>query len=177
MKCPACSSKRTSQISLTENLLATQCDSCQGVWIPHKNYEAWQKTFEEPLPEKSFTEVDLEIEDRPGAKVCPQCGKILLKFKVGHGLDFFVDTCSACGGIWLDKHEWDALKAKNLHDEIHRIFSTSWQKQIREDRLEETMEKVFRNRFGSETFQKVSEIKSWLNDQPNKDELMAFLNE
>jgi Zn-finger nucleic acid-binding protein len=177
MKCPACPSKRISAIELAGNLRASKCEVCEGIWISHENYSAWHASFSEPQPEKTFSEVDLDLEDKPGAKVCPDCGRILLKYRVGHGLNFFVDHCSACGGIWLDKNEWEALEAKNLHDEIHRIFSTSWQKQIREESLEETMEKVFRNRFGDQTFEKISEIRDWLNHQSEKDQLMAFLQE
>ena len=62
------------------------------------------------LDEKPFSDVTFEVKDVQGAKICPECGRILLKYKVGHGLDFFVDHCSGCGGIWLDKNEWNALK-------------------------------------------------------------------
>jgi Zn-finger nucleic acid-binding protein len=126
---------------------------------------------------KPFTDVQIEVKDHKGAKLCPECGKILLKYKVGHGLDFYVDHCSACGGIWLDQNEWQALEALNLHDEIHRIFSTAWQKQIRQENLAQTMEAVFKNRFGEESYAKAKEIREWLNTHPQKDELMAFLKD
>jgi Zn-finger nucleic acid-binding protein len=177
MKCPACSSKRISPVSLTSSLGALKCESCGGHWIPSKNYETWQKSLAEIQPEKPFTDVQIEVKDHKGAKLCPECGKILLKYKVGHGLDFYVDHCSACGGIWLDQNEWQALEAQNLHDEIHRIFSTAWQKQIRQENLAQTMEAVFKNRFGEESYAKAKEIREWLNTHPQKDELMAFLKD
>lgn len=177
MKCPACHSKHTVSVSLTDNLRACKCERCGGHWIPSKHYEAWQKSLTEILPGKPFTEVEIEVKDHAGAKLCPECGKILLKYKVGHGLDFFVDHCTACGGIWLDQNEWQALAAQNLHDEIHRIFSTAWQKQIRQETLAQTMESVFKNRFGEETYHKAKDIRAWLNAHPRKDELMAFLKD
>jgi len=177
MKCPACSSKRTTPVSLTDGLNSLKCESCGGQWISSKKYQAWQTSLETIQPEKPFTEVQIEVEDHPGAKLCPDCGKILLKYKVGHGLDFFVDHCSACGGIWLDKNEWQALEAQNLHDEIHRIFSTAWQKQIREENLVQTMETVFKNRFGEETYAKINDIREWINAHPQKDQLLAYISD
>ncbi|MDF3129351.1 zf-TFIIB domain-containing protein [Kiritimatiellaeota bacterium B1221] len=177
MKCPTCSSKRTASVSLTDGLTAQKCENCDGQWIPHKNYEAWQKSLTEIQAEKPFTEVQFEVEDQTGARLCPDCGKILLKYKVGHGLNFFVDYCSACGGIWLDKNEWQALEAQNLHDELHRIFSTAWQKQIREENLAQTMESVFKKRFGEESYSKIKDIREWINEHPQKDQLLAFLTE
>ena len=177
MKCPVCASKRTTTETLTDGLSAQKCESCGGHWISHKNYQTWQSTLGDISDHTSFTEVQIELEDHKGATLCPDCGKILLKYKVGHGLDFYVDHCSACGGIWLDENEWEALEAQNLHDEIHRIFSTAWQKEIRDENLAQTMENVFRNRFGDETYKKIKDIRKWIEGHPRKDELLAFLSD
>ncbi|MDA3873807.1 MAG: zf-TFIIB domain-containing protein [Kiritimatiellae bacterium] len=177
MKCPACSTHLHSRHELHTGLSAVVCTECGGQWISNKNYRRWLSERSETLPEKPFVEIKFDALDTHSAKVCPECGKILLKYKVGHGLDFYVDHCSTCGGIWLDKNEWKALEAKHLHDEIHRIFSTSWQNEVRREHMAEKLDEVYRNRFGPEIYDRAKEIRDWLQTQPQQDALLAFLRD
>jgi Zn-finger nucleic acid-binding protein len=177
MQCPVCKTKRCSPIELEENLKAASCETCGGHWISHQNYSAWIKRHGDTLPEKTFSEVEFDVEDVKEAKLCPDCKKILLKYKVGHGLDFFVDHCPGCGGIWLDTNEWNALQGKNLHDEIHKIFSTSWQNQVRGERMASKLDQVYSNRLGTESYEKAKEIRQWIQDNPQKGAILAFLSD
>lgn len=90
---------------------------------------------------------------------------------------YYVDHCSTCGGVWLDKNEWNALEAKHLHDEIHRIFSTAWQKEVRREHVADRLDQVYRNRFGAETYTRVNEIRDWLEGQPQREAPQAFLQD
>lgn len=177
MKCPACNSPLHSRQELHKGLDALICAECEGNWIPNKSYRNWLKEHGETLPEKPFVEIKFDCEDTQSAKVCPECGKILLKYKVGHGLDFYVDHCSTCGGVWLDKNEWKALEAKHLHDEIHRIFSTAWQNEVRREHMADKLDQVYQNRFGAGTYAKVVEMRDWLQAQPQREALLAFLQD
>jgi len=112
-----------------------------------------------------------------GAKLCPECGHILIKYKVGHGVGFSVYDCGACHGIWLDKHEWDVLKQHNLHDEIHLILDASWQRQIRSEASKQKLEQIYEKRFGPETFAEIKKIQSWLAAQPQRSALLAYLGD
>ena len=164
-------------MELEANLTVASCGSCGGHWLSHKNYSAWLKQHGDTIPEKPFSEVEFDVNDVQEAKLCPDCGRILLKYKVGHGLDFFVDHCAGCGGVWLDTNEWNALRDKNLHDEIHRIFSTSWQNGIRGDRMAEKLDQVYEQRFGSESYEKIKEMREWLQNHPQKQAIFAFLTD
>ena len=177
MKCPVCKTKRCVSVELEENLKAASCVTCGGYWISRQNYSAWVKRHGDTIPEKPFSEVEFDVDDVQDAKLCPNCDRILLKYKVGHGLDFFVDNCPSCGGIWLDKNEWNALHEKNLHDEIHKMFSTSWQSQIRDDQMATKLDQVYANRLGSEAYEKAKEIREWLNDKPQKQAILSFLSD
>ena len=88
-----------------------------------------------------------------------------------------MEHCSGCGGIRLDENEWKALEARNLHDEIHRIFSTACQNQIREEKLQARIEDACRNQFGDETYSRIHGIKKWLQAHPQKALLLAYLRE
>jgi Zn-finger nucleic acid-binding protein len=177
MKCPACHAKRLAPVHLADHLNAFQCENCNGHWIPNSSYLSWIDHKGGIGKETPYAEIDLDLEDSTQAKLCPGCGRILLKFQVGHGLDFYVEHCPGCGGVWLDEHEWNALEARNLHDEIHRIFSTTWQNQIREDQFRATIETAYRKRFGDDTFQRIHDFREWLRRHPRKSELLAYLRE
>ncbi|MBN1673434.1 MAG: zf-TFIIB domain-containing protein [Kiritimatiellae bacterium] len=177
MQCPVCKTKRCSPVELEEGLRASACETCGGRWISHEDYSAWLKHHGATLPEKPFSEVEFDVGDVQEAKLCPDCQRILLKYKVGHGLDFFVDHCPGCGGVWLDRNEWQALQGKNLHDEIHRIFSTSWQRQVRGEQMAAKLDQAYARRFGQESYAKVKEVRQWIQEHPQKRALLAFLSD
>ena len=177
MQCPVCKTKRCSPVELDQELKAASCETCGGHWISHQNYSTWLKHHGDTLPEKPFPEVEFDVDDVQEAKLCPNCEKILLKYKVGHGLHFFVDHCPGCGGVWLDRNEWQALQDRNLHDEIHKIFSTSWQSQVRGEQMASKLDQAYANRFGIESYAKAKEIRQWLQEHPQKQALLAFLSD
>lgn len=78
-------------------------------------------------------------------------------------------------GVWLDKNEWAALEQKHLHDEIHKIFSSHWQRGIREETLKERFTKIYSKRFGADAYDTVKEFRAWLDQQENRAELIAYL--
>ncbi|MGD2181151.1 zf-TFIIB domain-containing protein [Lusitaniella coriacea] len=176
MKCPTCKRPVLQKVTLEESLLANRCDKCEGNWIASEQYWSWLDAHSETLPEKE-PEVSFEINDSQKAKLCPQCNRILIKYKVGRGTNFHLDHCSSCNGVWFDKNEWETLKARNLHDEIHCIFTQSWQRQVRQEEIEENLDLIYTQKFGSEDYQELQKIKAWLNDRPQKLALLAYLND
>jgi len=126
-------------------------------------------------PEVPYTEVEPEIQDSSAVKLCPECGKFLLRFKVGHGLNVFIESCSGCVGVWLDEHEWDALRNRNLHDELHRVFSTSWQKQLREADRAKRIEEATIKQLGVEDYKRLREIHAWIQEHPKRNEILTYL--
>lgn len=175
MKCPICPDQTLEDGSLEDGLNAMVCPGCDGSWVPSASYAVWLEGHSDTSSEGPFSEVEADVEDVREAKLCPGCGSILLKYKVGHGLDFYVDHCGGCGAIWFDRNEWRALKAHKLHDEIHRVFSTPWQTNLREGVLRKKMDGVYLRRFGEKSYARVCEIHAWLMEQPHRDALLAFL--
>ena len=177
MNCPLCKTCQLEHVELEKNLKADYCKDCGGHWVSSGNYDSWLKQHGPTTPEKPFSEVSFDINDSEKAKICPQCGSLLLKHKVGHGLDFYLDHCVGCGGVWLDMNEWNALKDKNLHDEIHRIFSTAWQKQIRIEKMHDKLDIIYENRFGKEEYEKIKQTREWVQNNPQKLAVLAFLRD
>lgn len=177
MICPRCNSNTLSIIELEAGLLAKECESCGGHWISSESYQKWRQSSGEILPKKEAADITLDAEDSMRAKLCLDCGRILIRYKVGHGTNFHLDHCSACKGVWFDKNEWSILKARNLHDEVHDIFSTNWQKQIRQEEIKQREEQRYQELFGEENLQKIKEFKQWLLAHEKKEAVLAYLSD
>lgn len=176
MQCPLCKIE-LQDIYLEEHLLANACETCGGRWISFENYWKWLQAYDPNLPGKPFEDVEFHVDDSVKAKICPECGHILIKYKVGHDLNFFVDRCNSCSGVWLDKNEWEVLKSRSLHDELHRIFTTSWQKQLQEEEIRSHLETVYTKKFGEAEYAELKRIRLWLAQFPQRAEALAFLTD
>lgn len=176
MKCLVCKSEAVFEKVTDENLRVKECKDCGGQWLSSSQYYSWLERHGQTLPELPYSEITYEINDSQNAKICPDCGRILLKFKVGHGLVFSLDHCRSCNGVWFDKNEWKALAGRNLHDELPRIFSTEWQKHIRKEEVAGYYEDVYSSKFGDQ-YNRIKDFKLWLEDQELKSAILAFLSD
>ena len=102
--CPVCKESSLTCRELEANLHSSQCSKCNGVWIGASQYEQWLLVHGENLPEKPPEEgISLVSGEMSGARFCPECKYILMKYAVGHQLGFSLNRCGHCGGIWLTK--------------------------------------------------------------------------
>jgi Zn-finger nucleic acid-binding protein len=110
-------------------------------------------------------------------KPCPECAFTMFKYRVGHGLEFHLDQCMGCKGIWFDKDEWETLRARNLHDDLHALFTAPWQaKASREDR-KRRLEQMYIRKFGAEDYAEIKKVRGWLAEHEHKHELLAYLTD
>lgn len=177
MKCPTCKTEELVLSSLENNLTSRQCGKCGGNWIPSFEYWKWREQHKESLPE-NFAGQPVPPNPTTGAliaKLCPECNTILIKYKVGHGVNFSIDQCSNCGGVWFDKDEWEALKARSLHDDVYMIFTAPWQSQVRSEESRRAQEEIYRKKFGEEGFDEIQRMKEWIDGHPRKQEIIAYL--
>ena len=157
-------------------LAVFECPASGGLWIPLQAYLAW-KDQQPDLPivtSQDSTPVPAE-ESKPHALICPESGKLLLRYRVGNGLAFHIERSPATGGVWLDKGEWEALKCKNLHVALHLICTAGYQRQIRSAEYGQTLTDTFRERIGPEDFSKVSEFANWLVRHPKGRDICCYL--
>jgi Zn-finger nucleic acid-binding protein len=153
-----------------------ECPKSGGLWIPLQSYLTWkeQNPQTRPSPVENGDPV-LQDDSRQRALVCPESGRLLLRYRVGHGLPFHVERSPATGGMWLDKGEWEALKSKGLHGTLHLIFTAAYQRQIRTSEYAQTLTETFRERIGPADFLKVSEFGAWLAGHPRRRDICCFL--
>jgi len=174
MKCPICKINKSKTIETEEKLFVEKCIECEGVWIQASNYWRWIENHE-GTPEKE-AKTTREVIETKKPKFCPECNHFLTKYKVGHGVSFSLDRCGHCNGVWLDKNEWEELKERNLHDEIHFVFTQEWQKSVQVEYSKNYFDKVYRERFG-DSYEKIKEIREWVYGKPNSSEILAFLSD
>jgi Zn-finger nucleic acid-binding protein len=176
MNCPVCKTARLSFVDMDSDLKALACPQCQGRWVQSYQYWKWHDKHGSSLPEIPLpADRTLPVTDSHTAKLCPECGHFLTRFPVGHGLEFGLDRCGNCGGMWFDRNEWEILKNRNLHDNVHLIFSAIWQDQIKTELQIKSRENFYKTKFGPSDYQKIKEIKSWIDQHPLASELYAFL--
>lgn len=176
MKCPVCKNYTLAVKELEQNLSSQQCPQCGGRWVGSFQYWKWHETSGKSLTETPASDgSELPVKDSTKAKLCPECGHFLKRHPVGHGINFGLDRCGNCGGMWFDQNEWETLKKQNLHDNVHKIFSEIWQHQLRDLEHQAAMETFYKEKFGANDYSKALEIKNWFDAHPNKIALRAFL--
>ncbi|WP_226643669.1 hypothetical protein [Microbulbifer variabilis] len=155
---------------------AYTCSNCEGNWILVEDYLTWKrKNPEYQFPEKLKGLSEVVAEDTKRAILCPVSGVIMQKFKIVAGSEHRLDYSPAVGGIWLDKGEWELLKAEGLADSLNFLVTNEWQKKVRDSNARGTFSEVYRKRFGEETYGKVKEFREWLQTQENKADITAYL--
>ena len=175
MQCPLCKKHAMSAVDLATDLSGLTCGDCSGVWIGRAKYDVWRARQPGDLPETPTT-AQVAFTDTHKAKICPECGHLLLPYRVGHGLSFSIDYCGACGGVWCDRSEWDAIKAKNLHDNLHDIVSAHWQNAVRRADVQEAIERTYKRLLAAQ-YGKAAELRAWLREQPQKSLILAYLSD
>jgi Zn-finger nucleic acid-binding protein len=175
-KCPVCQAK-LNRILLEQNLPAFSCTSCEGIWISSNEYLSWL------APQGPTTEINDISEDNPlpvvdnrQALLCPDCGRFLRRFKIWPDIEFQLDRCGGCNGIWFDRNEWQTLKIKNMHHNISLFFTDEWQEKLRNEEMKRRFVKMYQEKFGPD-YQKIKEIRAWLSEHPQGGQLLAYLTD
>jgi len=177
MICPVCKRGGFVPHALEHYLQSSRCPSCSGHWVSAVQYWKWREASP-PKPPQRPTDagpVELPVSDTAKAKLCPECQRLLTRFKVGHGLSFAIDRCGTCAGIWLDANEWENLKARNLHDDVHFIFSDAWQADVSREQREQGRERMMTEILGATDLAEIKRIKVWLDAHPQKSALYGMV--
>ena len=177
MKCPVCKSPELRATQLEEGLTFHNCPQCQGNWIRGREYWKWLEQHGPNLPERSDQDSGLSLAE-PGFHIdCPECRFRMIKYLVGHGFSFTIDHCDGCKGVWLDRNEWEALKERNLHDDVNSMFTSFWQDAAEKEARKKRLERIYIARFGAEDYKEIERGRAWLATRSNRQELLAYLTD
>lgn len=178
MYCPICKGSALHKAEVEAGLAAMVCGKCNGKWVQSYQYWLWRDKQGKSLPNAAVKgDEKLAVKDSTKAKLCPECGHFLRRYPVGHGIDFQIDRCGNCGGMWFDANEWEILVGRGLHDDVHKMFSAIWQGQVLKEQKAKSMREHYLQKFGPADFQKASEIRTWLHNHKLVSELFAFIGD
>ena len=167
MRSPIDHDVRLKRVKLEDGLNVFTCPVSHGIWIPAQDYWSWLSSQPERLPHLPANQEDgnvpgqLDGDNSRSILLCPESGTPMARFQVGHAFKFSIDR-SVTGGVWLDAGEWQALRKRNFHDEIHLVFSAPWQRKIQEQRQLASRVAMIKERVGEESWEKISDFKRWL---------------
>jgi len=190
MKCPACANGKLIRCELEPALESLACRDCGGNWMAASPYFRWLElsAAESDAPADSTRPDDeaagaessgdnTTTDDANMARLCPECGRLMARHKVGHGVAFRVDHCGTCGGTWLDPGEWEALRRRGLHRTLHRVFSPAWQAELTQRERRDAHAAMLTRKLGAEELAEVRRFGAWVNGRPRRSELLAVLLE
>lgn len=174
MKCPSCKTGNLLHTYLEDMLPCCTCNQCGGDWVLLGDYLRWKEVLPEAV--KQLTgDAQVVAEDSKRALTCPVTGTLMLKYRILGHTDHRLDLSPTVNGIWLDKGEWELLKQEGIADKLNRIFTDPWQKQVRADSTRNTLSAVYAKQFGEADYAKLKDIRMWLQDNPKKAYMMAYL--
>lgn len=166
------------RIELEPGLAGYVCPTTGGHWIDGDAYWAWLRAQPSRLPEKPAESAEVRaVDDADDALISPRSGRVMRKFEVGRGLRFRIDFDAASGGFWLDGGEYEALRARNMHDELNLIASDEWQRKLRVERSREVARARLRDVLGAADFERLEATIAWIDCHPHVDLLLAELLE
>jgi len=167
MKCPKCI---TTELKQTGYNAPSFCPACGGMWLlPGSRTEIPGMTVES-------TE-EAPATDNPDSKtgLCPSGHGIMIRARIDLDEPFFLEKCTACGGIWFDKGEWQRIAETNLADNLSVIWSASWQRKQSKEKNRESFLAMNRSLLGDPVFTALMDLAETLKNHPEKDRALALL--
>jgi len=174
MKCPGCQEGELHYTELEPSFPSQKCDVCEGHWIILTDYLSWQSRSQQ-MDAAHDIPLKVEMDESKQALLCPVSGKLMLKYRISHRTSHRLDLSPSVNGIWLDKGEWELLKQERLTDKLNHIFTDPWQKAIQKESAHETFKALYARRFGEDNYAHLKEIRTWLDQQEHRAEILAYL--
>jgi len=175
MKCTVCKQGNLLPSFMDSLFRAHTCDHCGGNWILVEDFLVWkEQSSDDDL--SVVVNYEEEILDSSKALLCPMTGSFMRKFNLSSKNTHRLDYSASVGGIWLDKGEWNLLKQEGLANDLNSLVTDSWQKKIKQENTEKTFRELYIKKFGEEAYIKLKQFREWLEDQPEKADMRAYLS-
>lgn len=171
MQCPACHHFRLKPVKLEAGLPAMTCTRCHGALLSLVSYRAWTESLPAPGEPQPVQPVD----DTTSALQCPKCTRLMMKYRIGHGVQNRVDLCTHCDEAWLDGGEWLLLSQLQLQGRLASITTEPWQRRLRDVEREQVIASKFVALLGAEDWARVQDVKVWVDGHPRRQDLLRYL--
>jgi len=160
---------------LNDKLAGYSCGNCLGTLVSLVAYRAWRdRAPPGSLRTTTTAEADATPSDSIGAKECPKCRSVMLKYRITSEKTNRLDYCPHCEEIWLDDGEWELVESLVTAGDFAKVFTQAWQYAVRSGVTSAMEEQRLRELLGGD-YERVAEFARWLETQPAKLEIMARL--
>ncbi|QSX37078.1 zf-TFIIB domain-containing protein [Shewanella sedimentimangrovi] len=175
MKCTSCKKGTLMPTRLDGLFPAHSCNHCEGHWVLIEDFVAWKQQQGASELEEGRAVVVEELEESRQALLCPISGTLMRKLRFSLYSNHHLDYSSAVGGVWLDRGEWQWLKRENLAHCLNQLVTEEWQHKLRQAQSRQHQAELYRQKFGAETYEELVRIRTWLDEQPHRAALRAYL--
>lgn len=170
--CPVCTNTTLGHTILVEGLPAYSCSRCNGVLLSLVAYRHWRETH--PPEANAGSAPGVETHDTGGAKKCPRCSTLMLKYRMLSSTDNRLDYCPGCDDIWLDSGEWQLAEGLARSGDLAKTITQPWQRKLREEAAEAAVADRLKAKLGAD-YGKVADFKTWVQGHKHKAEVIAYL--
>jgi Zn-finger nucleic acid-binding protein len=173
--CPQCDHSVLVHTLLTDDLAAYSCGKCLGTLVSLVAYRAWrEKHARDAANPAPAAEPETAPPDSIGAKKCPKCRSVMLKYRISSEKTNRLDYCAHCEEIWLDDGEWELVESLVTAGDFAKVFTQAWQYAVRSGVTSAMEEQRLRELLGSD-YERVVKFAQWLQTQPARIEILARL--
>jgi len=172
--CPKCQDTELRHTLIAGNLTAHSCGRCTGLLISLIGYRRWREVHYHSTADAEAVKVNCETPDTKNAIACSRCRTVMIKYRISARSDHRIDYCASCEDIWLDGGEWELIENLVGSKHLARIFTQPWQHRIRLETVDIMRSDRLESSFGKD-FEKIRDLKDWLDKHPAREEVLAYL--
>lgn len=169
MECPKC---KNSGLRKKGSDASAHCNKCGGMWLGGEELP----NFIEKYSEQHDDEVGSSVNDKRTG-LCPSGHGILIRAKIEIDEPFYLEKCSACGGIWFDNGEWQRIVNHDLAHNLNELWCRSWQAKQRQEKSRNSYLEANKELLGDAVFDEIMRLSEKLKDHPEKGRAIALLQQ
>ena len=175
MNCTSCKNGVLSPSFMDGQFRAHTCSNCGGNWVLIEDYVSWKERNADYQFSEEIKIEESEVSETKKAIICPISGTIMTKYRISAQNEHRIDYSYAVGGLWLDKGEWELLKAEGLAGCLNAVVTQHWQRNIRQNNAQQNFAEIYEAKFGKEKYAEIKKMRAWLMSQDQKADLRAYL--
>jgi len=173
MKCTSCHKGMLNPAYLEGLFPCHTCSNCGGNLVVLSDYLRW-KDQNTDIDFNAEPAAEMEVQETSKAMLCPKTGRLMTKYKVSKDTEHRLDLSPTINAIWMDKGEWELLKANGLAGKLNNIFTNHWQHEIRSQASADILEALYQRKFGDD-YAFIKKFREKFQSMDAKSEALAFL--
>ena len=170
MKCPKCKGSDLATCSVSK---AYECHGCGGIWMRKDDISSLGEAMIKGAEDGSC----VRNENDSWTGVCPDGHGIMIRARIEDAVPFYLERCSACGGVWFDKGEWQRIAGRHFLNNLAEFWSYSWQRRQRQEKSRQAYLRNNEELLGKDMFNSLLALAGLLKTHKEKGLAMAFLQE